>query len=191
MKCVLCGKEISEKESNNAQPLAEGRCCNDCNWRVIKERLKLANKKAAEESVEPTLGELDGVVVGGGGPVNITNPMADFEKYAKEFEETFVLGKTPVHKEEAKNKTKVKDGEIVGSIDSMAKDEKVEQVDPLDENKNTKSANESLADARPNHTRLLEIVLSDEGKIKLAEELLNWMSDDEIGEFMVANGYED
>ena len=138
MKCVLCGKEITERESNNAEPLAEGRCCNDCNWKVIKERLKRVNTKPAEESM---------AVIGTGGPVDVTDPMADFEKYAKEFEKTFILGETPKHKEEPKNKTKVKDGEVVGEVDSMDKDEKVDQVDPLDENKNTKSATEGVVDS--------------------------------------------
>lgn len=39
-KCVLCGKEIRPEFMNNAQPLAEGRCCNSCNFgRVVPTRL--------------------------------------------------------------------------------------------------------------------------------------------------------
>ena len=46
MKCCLCGKEIEVKISgwdmgNNAQPLMNGRCCDECNYtKVIPERLK-------------------------------------------------------------------------------------------------------------------------------------------------------
>lgn len=39
-KCVLCGKEIRSEFLNNAQPLAEGRCCNSCNiGKVVPTRL--------------------------------------------------------------------------------------------------------------------------------------------------------
>lgn len=42
IKCCLCGKEINEKESHNAEPLMSGRCCVDCNLiKVIPERIKL------------------------------------------------------------------------------------------------------------------------------------------------------
>ena len=45
MKCVLCNKEIEKvgtwDQGNNAQPLADGRCCNDCNtFKVIPERIR-------------------------------------------------------------------------------------------------------------------------------------------------------
>lgn len=71
---------------------------------------------AAGESV--SLGQLDGVVVGGGGPVNVTNPQKDFEEAAEKLKKLIVIGKT-----------KTPDG----------KEEKVEQVeDP------TKSATESF-----------------------------------------------
>ena len=49
MKCCLCGKEIEIEdcgwsEGNNAQPLMDGRCCNECNiTKVIPERLKNEN----------------------------------------------------------------------------------------------------------------------------------------------------
>lgn len=45
MKCCLCGKEIEKEESgwdqgNNALPLKDGRCCNDCNFtKVIPRRI--------------------------------------------------------------------------------------------------------------------------------------------------------
>ena len=39
-KCVICGKEYIGY-GNNAEPAAEGRCCDECNWTVvIPERLK-------------------------------------------------------------------------------------------------------------------------------------------------------
>lgn len=45
IKCCICGKKIEERESNNASPLKEGRCCNDCNVKVvIPHRYKLIAK---------------------------------------------------------------------------------------------------------------------------------------------------
>ena len=142
MKCAICGNEI-HGFGNKGRPLVEGRVCDDCNWKVIAERLNLSKKQKEQKSKEANesvgLGELDGVVVGGGGPVNVTNPMGDFEKYAKQFEDTFVLGKTPIRKEKAENKIKVKDGELVGEVNSIEKKgEKLDQVEPA------KSATEAL-----------------------------------------------
>ena len=131
MKCKLCNAEINEKNSNNGYPLVEGRVCNDCNWKVIKERLRKSreSEKSAKEQVTS---------IGCGGPVSTVDPMADFEKYAKQFEETFILGDTPVRKEEPKNEVKINKGELVGEVDSLEKPQKAEQVEP------EKSATESL-----------------------------------------------
>lgn len=142
MKCSICGNEI-HGFGNNGRPLVEGKVCDDCNWKVIAERLNLSKKQKEQKSKEANesvgLGELDGVVVGGGGPVNVTNPMEDFENYAKQFEDTFILGKTPIRKEEAENKIKVKDGELVGEVNSIEnKSEELDQVEPA------KSATEAL-----------------------------------------------
>ena len=44
--CCICGKEY-HNYGNNAQPLADGRCCNECNKKVIGARLmqlQLINK---------------------------------------------------------------------------------------------------------------------------------------------------
>ena len=38
MKCVICGKEI-KGFGNNAEPLAHGKCCDECNERVVALRL--------------------------------------------------------------------------------------------------------------------------------------------------------
>ena len=44
-ECCLCGKYI-EGYGNNAMPLVDGRCCDECNLLVIKERIKqMENKK--------------------------------------------------------------------------------------------------------------------------------------------------
>lgn len=43
-KCVLCG-ELIEDYGNNAEPLAEGLCCNLCNEiKVIPARVKQAQE---------------------------------------------------------------------------------------------------------------------------------------------------
>ena len=44
MKCVLCNEDIKPNavgwdEGNNAEPLAEGRCCDACNKDVILRRI--------------------------------------------------------------------------------------------------------------------------------------------------------
>lgn len=142
MKCAICKNKIIGY-GNNGRPLVDGLVCDSCNLKVILERLRLSKeakdsvKKEANEAV--SLGEIDGVVVGSGGPVNTTNPMEDFEKYAKQFEETFILGKFSTRKEKPVNKTKVVKGEVVGEIDSVeSKEVKLEQPEP------EKSATESL-----------------------------------------------
>ena len=51
MKCCLCKKEIEKEqngwdEGNNAMPLKDGRCCNECNMtKVVPERIKRISKK--------------------------------------------------------------------------------------------------------------------------------------------------
>lgn len=52
MKCSICGKEIQKdpmtgwEEGNNAQPVNDGRCCNECNINiVIPRRLREINRK--------------------------------------------------------------------------------------------------------------------------------------------------
>jgi hypothetical protein len=46
MDCVICGKtiepllhpttgEVAWTHGNNAEPIKEGRCCDDCNWNVV------------------------------------------------------------------------------------------------------------------------------------------------------------
>jgi DNA-directed RNA polymerase subunit RPC12/RpoP len=41
-KCVLCNKEFAGW-GNNAGPLAEGLCCDNCNYRVMMARLSGAD----------------------------------------------------------------------------------------------------------------------------------------------------
>ena len=40
MKCSICNNKINGKFGNNAQPINDGRCCDDCNTLVIIERIK-------------------------------------------------------------------------------------------------------------------------------------------------------
>ena len=56
MKCVLCENEIIPdaitgwSEGNNAQPLADGRCCDNCNMAVVSSRMDQMFGKKAEAS---------------------------------------------------------------------------------------------------------------------------------------------
>ena len=117
MKCELCKKEIDQRNSHNGQPLVNGRVCSDCNYKVIMARLKEAEKakekKSSTENVE---------TVGTGGQVNITDPMKNFEEYAKKFEETFILGKQPVRKENPENKVKEEKGGFTGEVEGLDKE---------------------------------------------------------------------
>ena len=48
MKCCLCGEAIEVNflsgwaDGNNAMPLADGRCCDNCDMLVIRERIKIS-----------------------------------------------------------------------------------------------------------------------------------------------------
>lgn len=43
--CCICGKAI-EGHGNNAAPLADGECCDECNMtRVVPERLRMAKEQ--------------------------------------------------------------------------------------------------------------------------------------------------
>lgn len=55
MKCCICGKEIKMKNSNSAEPLEKGRCCDKCNLEfVIPYRLSISlsylNEKKGDEN---------------------------------------------------------------------------------------------------------------------------------------------
>jgi hypothetical protein len=50
IKCVLCETEF-EGFGNNAQPLAEGQCCDDCNLKVIKKRLEIAGAHPSQKKL--------------------------------------------------------------------------------------------------------------------------------------------
>lgn len=57
MQCVLCNEEIEPQANgwaggHNAQPLAEGQCCDACNFRVIKARLN--QNRLYKQIVNPT-----------------------------------------------------------------------------------------------------------------------------------------
>lgn len=46
MRCCLCGEEMALQESNNAQPVEDGRCCQGCNWSIVlPARLEILNEK--------------------------------------------------------------------------------------------------------------------------------------------------
>ena len=47
MKCIICGKEI-KGVGNNAQPLADGVCCNKCNERVLIMRMMMVAYQYAD-----------------------------------------------------------------------------------------------------------------------------------------------
>ena len=33
--CVFCGRELSDGYGNNAEPVAIGECCDDCNMEIV------------------------------------------------------------------------------------------------------------------------------------------------------------
>lgn len=35
LECCICGKNINSYEANNAEPIAFGECCDDCNVNVV------------------------------------------------------------------------------------------------------------------------------------------------------------
>lgn len=35
VNCSLCDKDILDRESNNAEPVNDGRCCYDCNLEIV------------------------------------------------------------------------------------------------------------------------------------------------------------
>ena len=39
MECAICKEEIPSRggwdQGNNAEPVNDGRCCDDCNWNVV------------------------------------------------------------------------------------------------------------------------------------------------------------
>jgi hypothetical protein len=41
MKCCICGAEMEVHQQNNAEPVAHGWCCNECNQlKVLPARIK-------------------------------------------------------------------------------------------------------------------------------------------------------
>lgn len=92
-------------------------------------------KKGAKESSETHLGQLDGVVVGSGGPVSTVDFKKDFEEAAKRLKELVKIGDTPVRKLDPKNNMKA---DTTGEIESEEKPKKLA-------NKLYKSSKESFA----------------------------------------------
>jgi len=35
INCSICEKNIPDSQSNNAQPINNGRCCHECNMEVV------------------------------------------------------------------------------------------------------------------------------------------------------------
>ena len=66
MKCVICSIFMSdEKHSNNADPVASGRCCDDCNIeKVIPARIQtlLTDKEETEVKIEVKYIDKDTIV---------------------------------------------------------------------------------------------------------------------------------
>ena len=53
MKCCICDNEIEVEpngwdEGNNAMPLKDGRCCDECNGKVIMERVRIMERRKWE-----------------------------------------------------------------------------------------------------------------------------------------------
>lgn len=55
MKCCICGEELTNF-GNNASPIKDGRCCDNCNKTfVIRARLKELEKRGNIEREEKNL----------------------------------------------------------------------------------------------------------------------------------------
>lgn len=52
--CSICGLNLTDSYGNNAQPINDGRCCNDCNEIVINRRINdlYRKKREAKEAKE-------------------------------------------------------------------------------------------------------------------------------------------
>jgi len=48
MNCVICNRPLILTPTHNAEPLAKGRCCSDCNEKVISARLDHNEEKKTE-----------------------------------------------------------------------------------------------------------------------------------------------
>jgi len=65
MKCSICGKEIEANawgydQGNNAQPINDGRCCEECNnTKVIPERLRIVMGRKEWERLNLELGMMN------------------------------------------------------------------------------------------------------------------------------------
>jgi len=94
MICELCKKPIYNVVfSHNGEPLVNGRVCNDCNWKVIRERMRLAKGNESKEQ-KPTFEDGENVF-GSDTLINIEEQIINFEKHAREFGDLFILDKTP------------------------------------------------------------------------------------------------
>ena len=47
-KCSICGK-LFQGYGNNAQPINNGRCCNECNLQVVRERIRQWEEQKQKE----------------------------------------------------------------------------------------------------------------------------------------------
>jgi hypothetical protein len=50
-KCCLCNRPIKIGYGNNAAPLKEGICCNNCNIKVIQFRINLLKEDLSNEAM--------------------------------------------------------------------------------------------------------------------------------------------
>lgn len=92
-KCVICGKEF-EGYGNNAQPVKDGLCCDDCNTKVViparLEKSGLTEAKEKEAPEEAKALEIDSEVVETGDKKEILEPetIDDLKGAENEGEET-------------------------------------------------------------------------------------------------------
>jgi hypothetical protein len=54
LTCSICRKPVQPTpfgwtRGNNAQPVNDGRCCDDCNWTVVLPARRLAQKKGRHQ----------------------------------------------------------------------------------------------------------------------------------------------
>lgn len=170
-KCVICGKEI-QGYGNNAEPVAKGRCCDECNkTKVIPARLKQTmNEEAPTANKEKLFAEIREIAAADWEVGKIFDP-EDFDEFAQiMIEDNPALG---YYDED--------EGKVVITDDILMQDLWDYYWECWEECRETGSCNESLTEAIEKDYRNIKLLYDNESEI---EEY-----DEEIIDTILENGY--